>query len=65
MLAVFAGLATFIGLNMAWAFAYGFACANSQVLLVLLRFSPLAWPVKVAVWVGCAWAGMSVWEALA
>lgn len=64
MFPVFAGLATFIGLNFIAAFAYGVACASSQFLLVLLRFSSLSWPIKMAVWFSCAWAGMSVWEAL-
>ena len=64
MLPVVAGLATFIGLNVIAALAYGMACASSQLLLVLLRFSYLSWPIKMAVWFGCAWAGMSVWEAL-
>lgn len=65
MIAVIAGLATLIGLNVVSAFAYGFACAHSQFFHVLLRFSVLSWPIKMAVWFGCAWAGLSVWEALA
>lgn len=64
MIAVFAGLGTFIGVNTVLSFAYGFACAHSQFLHVLLRFSLLAWPIKIAGWATCAWAGMSVWEAL-
>lgn len=64
MVAVFAGLATFIGLNVIAAFAYGVACASSQLLLALLRFSYFSLPIKLAVWFGCAWAAMSVWEAL-
>lgn len=64
MFPVIAGLATFIGLNVVAAFAYGVACASSQLLLVLLRFSYLSWPIKMAAWFGCAWAGMSVWEML-
>lgn len=63
-MAIIAGLATFIGLNVVAAFAYGVACANSQLLLVVLRFSYFSWPIKLAVWFGCAWAGMSVWEML-
>lgn len=65
MVAVLAGLATFIGINVVLAFAYGVACASSQALLVLLRFSYFAWPIKMAAWFGAAWAGMSMWEALA
>jgi hypothetical protein len=64
MLPVLAGLATFIGLNVAAAIVYGVACASSRPMLVLLRFSYFAWPIKMAVWFGCAWAGMSVWELL-
>jgi hypothetical protein len=64
MLPVVAGLATFIGLNVVAASVYGAACASSQHLLLLLRFSYLSWPIKVAVWFGCAWAGMSAWDAL-
>lgn len=64
MLPIVAGMATFIGLNVVAAFVYGMACASSQVLLVLLRYSYLSWPIKVFVWFGCAWAGMSVWELL-
>lgn len=64
MVAVIAGLAAFIGINVVLAFAYGVACASSQALLVLLRFSYLAWPIKIACWFGAAWAGMSVWAAL-
>lgn len=65
MFPVFAGLATFIGLNVIAAFAYGVACASSQLLLVVLRFSYFSLPIKMVVWFGCAWAGMSVWEAMA
>ena len=64
MLPIAAALATFIGLNVVAAFAYGVACASSQLLLVLLRFSYFSLPIKMAVWFGCAWAGMSVWAAL-
>lgn len=64
MLATLSGLATFIGINVVLAFAYGAACASSQVLLVLLRFSPLAWPVRMAAWFGAAWAGLSVFDAM-
>lgn len=64
MVAVIVGFATFIGINVALAFGYGIACASSQAMLVLLRFSPLAWPIKIVAWFGAAWAGMSVWEAL-
>lgn len=64
MVAVLAGLATLIGINAAMAFAYGFACASSQALQVLLRFSPLAWLIKIAVWFSAAWASLSVWDAL-
>lgn len=64
MFPVFAGLATFIGLNVIAAFAYGVACASSQLLLVALRFLYFSLPIKIAAWFGCAWAGMSVWEAL-
>lgn len=63
--AVFAGLATFIGINVIFVFAYGLACASSQAMLVLLRFSYFAGPIKIACWFGAAWAGMSVWEAVA
>lgn len=63
--AVFAGLATFIGINVVLAFAYGVACASSQALLVLLRLSYFAWPIKMAAWSGAAWVGMSVWEGMA
>lgn len=64
MVAVLAGLAAFIGINVALAFAYGVACTSSQALLVLLRFSYFAWPIKIGCWFGAAWAGMSVWEAV-
>lgn len=64
MVAVLADLATFIGINVALAFAYGVACASSQALRVLLRFSYFAWPIKISSWFGAVWAGMSVWEAL-
>lgn len=64
MFPVVAGLATFIGLNVVAAFAYGVACASSQLLLVLLRYTYLSWPIKMAAWFGCALAGMSVWEIL-
>lgn len=64
MLPIVAGLATFIGLNVVAVFVYGVACASSQHLHALLRFSYLSWPIKVAVWFGCAWGGMSVWDAL-
>lgn len=64
MLAVIAGLATFIGVNVVLAFAYGIACASSQALFVLLRFSPLAWPIKMIAWFGAAWAGLSVFQAM-
>lgn len=65
MVAVLAGLASFVGINVALAFAYGVACASSQALLVLLRFSYFEWPIKIACWFGAAWAGISVWDALA
>jgi hypothetical protein len=64
MVAVIAGIATFIGSNLVLAFAYGIACGTSQALHVLLRFSFLAWPIKIAAWFGAAWAGVSVWDAL-
>jgi hypothetical protein len=65
MLSVLSGLATFIGLNLACMIAYYLACANSQLLLLILRFSPLAWPIRLLAWSGCAWAGLTVWDALA
>ncbi|WIY51466.1 hypothetical protein O9Z70_08150 [Devosia sp. YIM 151766] len=65
MLAVIAGLGTMIGLNAVLAVAYGIACGSSQFLNMLLRFSYLAWPFKLVAWFGCAWAGLSVGEALA
>jgi hypothetical protein len=64
MLAVIGGLATFIGVNLVLAFVHGAACALSQTLHVLLRFSPLAWPIKFVAWFGAAWAGLSVFEAM-
>lgn len=64
MLAVTAGLATFIGLNVILIFVYGLACGASQFLNMLLRFSYLAWPIKIACWFGMAWVGMSVFDAL-
>lgn len=64
MVALLAGLATFISINVVLAFAYGLACASSQAMLVLLRFSYFAWPIKIACWFGAAWAGMSVWEGM-
>lgn len=64
MVSVIAGLATFIGTNVVLAFAYGIACGMSQALHVLLRFSFLAWPIKITAWLGAAWAGMSVWDGL-
>lgn len=64
VIAVFAGLATFIGLNVGLAFVYGMACGASQFLNMLLRFSYLAWPIKMACWFGAAWMGMTVFDTL-
>jgi len=63
-LALLAGLATFIGPNVVLAFAHGAACASRQALLAMLRFSPLAWPIKITAWFRAAWAGMSVFEGM-
>lgn len=65
MLAVIAGLGTFIGLNAVLTVGYGIACGISQLLNALLRFSYVGWVIKCVAWFGCAWAGMSVWEAVA
>lgn len=62
VIAVLAGLGTFIGLNVVLAFAYGMACGASQFLNMLLRFSWLAWPIKIVCWFGTAWLGMSVFD---
>lgn len=64
VIAVVAGLGTFVGVNLMLAFAYGMACAASPFLNMLLRFSVLAWPIKVACWFGTAWLGMSVFDAI-
>lgn len=64
IIAVLAGIGTFIGLNIVLAFTYGIACAASQFLTMLLRFSWLAWPIKIACYFGTAWAGMSVFDAV-
>ena len=64
LFAIVAGLGTFIGLNAALAFVYGVACGGSQFLNMLLRFSFLAWPIKLVCWFGTAWLGMSVFDAL-
>jgi hypothetical protein len=64
-IAVLAGLGTFIGLNILLAFAFGLACGASQFLNMLLRFSWLAWPIKVVCWFATAWIGMSVFDAIA
>ena len=64
VIAVTAGLATFIGLNLILILIYGMACSASQFLSMLLRFSYFAWPIKIACWFGIAWMGMSVFDAL-
>jgi hypothetical protein len=64
VIAVLAGLATFIGVNIGLAFFYGMACGASKFLNMLLRFSFLAWPIKLMCWFGTAWLGMSIFDAL-
>lgn len=65
MVAILAGLLTFIGLNIVLGMIYGIACSTSPFMHMLLRFSYLAWPIKIAAWFGAAWVGLSVWDALA
>lgn len=62
--AIVAGLGTFIGLNIVLALIHGMACGASQFLNMLLRYSYLAWPIKVACWFGAAWMGITVFDAL-
>lgn len=64
VLAILTGIAAYICTQALFGIIYGLACGNSQTLLVLLRFSPFALPIRIACWAIAAWAGWGVGAAM-
>lgn len=62
--AVLAGLGTMIGVNIGIGAVRAIACASSQFLNMLLRFSVLALPIRMVGWFAAAWVGLSVYAAI-
>lgn len=65
VLAVLSGLGAFIGVNVALAFVYGYACGASQMMHALLRFSFLSLPIKMVGWALAGYTGVAVYSAVA
>jgi hypothetical protein len=63
-LAILAGLAAYIGINGLLGAVHGFLCGSSQAMSALLRFSPLAFPIRLACWALAGWAGWSAFAAV-
>jgi hypothetical protein len=64
MLAALAGFGAFVGVNMVLGAVHGFACGASQFMNMLLRYSVLAMPIRVAGLVAAAWVGWAVFDSL-
>lgn len=62
--AILAGLGAFILVNALLGAVYGLLCGSSQTMNAFLRFSVLAFPMRVTCWVVAAWAGWSAFAAL-
>ena len=65
VLAIIAGLGTFLLANVVLSIAYGIATGASQYLNAILRFSVFGLPIKVVGWFGATWLALSVFEAVA
>ncbi len=64
MLALLAGIGSFIGVNALFGAVHGLACGASQFLNMVLRFSVLAKPIRLVELIVAAWAGVSVFIAM-
>ncbi|WP_084412097.1 hypothetical protein [Fulvimarina manganoxydans] len=60
VLAIIAGLGTFIGLNMVFGLVTALACGASQFMNVMLRFSYFALPIRMLGWFTSAWIAIDV-----
>lgn len=65
LVAILAGVTTYIVVNALFGALYGFLGASSRKMLALLRFSPFAFPIRLACWAAAAWAGWIVGAAVA
>ncbi|MEO3387090.1 hypothetical protein [Mesorhizobium sp. CAU 1741] len=64
MIALIAALGAFVAVNALFGAIHGFACGASPYMNMLLRFSVLALPIRVACWFVAAWAGWSVFKSM-
>lgn len=64
MLAALAGLGAFVGVNMVLGAVNGVACGASQFMNMILRYSVLAMPIRVAGLIAAVWVGWSVFDSL-
>lgn len=64
LLAILAGLAAYIVANGLLGAVHGFLCGSSQSMSALLRFSPIAFPIRLACWALAAWTGWSAFAAV-
>ncbi len=64
LLAILAGVTTYIVINALFGALYGLLCASSRTMLALLRFSWFSFPIRLACWGGAAWAGWTVGAAV-
>jgi hypothetical protein len=64
MLALLAGIGTFIGINALLGALHGVASGASQFMNMLLRFSVFALPIRMVGWFAATWAGWSAFDAM-
>ena len=64
MLAVLAGVGTFIATNAVLGGLHAFACGASQAMYAMLRLSVFALPVRVVCWFVAAWIGWTVFDSV-
>ena len=65
LVAILAGVTTYIIVNAVFGALHGLLCGSSGTMLALLRFSPFAFPIRLACWGAAAWAGWGVGAAVA
>jgi hypothetical protein len=65
VLAVLAGIGTYIAVNAAFGVVHSILCTSSQFMNMLLRVSYFAFPIRAACWAVAAWAGWSVGASMA
>jgi hypothetical protein len=65
VIAIVAGIATFLLTQAIAAFALGYASGSSQLFTMLMRVQPWATVTRLAVWAACGWLGVMAYAAVA